>query len=323
MTRSKPDMTAEQYTEILVAEFMKTDDFKRVTRFFIHEMMNNWAGGGGLKKWMAPSIEKQMNRSIVGPETGAAAGDSGTPRDMAALAGPVIALANDLLNRIERLGNTLDEMDETGREALIESVVAGVQFEKLATLSGPVARALTRIREKRPTFLADTLREPLTAWLQGLDFNTATAFLSAAREDLAAVSRIINDALWQSPDRLWEALTIIPAAVNLLTRVAGEFLTRFSKLRIEEITDIFLRLFDQIDGEALGALLNANAQINRKIMKGTRELRDPATDIPSSENVLMRKVEEIAGNIDPNLIFNLRLSLEELKAPFREWLMSD
>jgi len=70
-------------------------------------------------------------------------------------------------------------------------------------------------------------------------------------------------------------------------------------------------------------MLNANAQINRKIMKGTRELRDPDTDIPSAENVLMRKIEDIAGNMDPNLIFNLRLSIEEMKVPFREWLMSD
>lgn len=323
MTHTSPDMTAEQYTEILIAELMKTDDFKRVTRSFIHKMMNNWAGAGNLNKWMAPSIEKRMKQSLLGPGADRSTGDSGTAQDITTLAAPLIALTNDLLDRVEKLGHALDEMDEEKKEALVESIVAGVNFGKIASLTGPLARTLTQIREKRPTFLADLLGERLAAGVQTLDFQTAAAFLAAAREDLTAVSRIVNQALWQSPGQLSEALTIIPAAVNLLTRIAGEFLTRFSKLKIEEITDIFLRLLDQIDGESLGALLNANAQINRKIMKGTQELRDPHTDIPSSENVLMRKVEEIGGKIDPNLIFNLRLSLEELKVPFREWLMSD
>jgi hypothetical protein len=37
----------------------------------------------------------------------------------------------------------------------------------------------------------------------------------------------------------------------------------------------------------------------------------------------MRKVEEIAGCLDPDLVFNMRLTLEDIKAPLREWLMSD
>jgi hypothetical protein len=323
MTHTSPDMAADQYTEILVAELMKTDDFKRVTRSFIHEMMNNWAGAGGLNKWMAPSIEKRMKQSLLGPDTNQSAGDSGTAQDITALAAPLIALTNDLLGRVEKLGHALDEMDEARKEALVASIVAGVNFGKIAALAGPVARTLARIREKHPTFLADILRERLTAWIEGLDFKTAAALLSVSREDLTALSRIVNGALWQSPDRMLEFLTIIPAAINLLTRAAGEFLHKFSKLKIEEITDLFLQLVDRIDGESLGALLNAWAQINRKIMKGTRELRDPNTEIPTSENALMRKVEEIAGNLDPDLVFNLRLTLEDMKVPLREWLMSD
>ena len=82
-------------------------------------------------------------------------------------------------------------------------------------------------------------------------------------------------------------------------------------------------LLEKVDGEALGALMNAHANINRKIMKGTEELRDPNTEIPSSENKLMMKFEEVASRVDPNLIFNFRLKLEDLKVPLREWLMSD
>ncbi|MEW6078813.1 MAG: hypothetical protein AB1724_13435 [Thermodesulfobacteriota bacterium] len=323
MNQPRPDMTAEQYTEILVAELMKTDDFKRVTRSFVHEMLTNWAGESGLKKWMAPSLEKRMQKSLLGPEAQPAAEETAPATEAADLTAPLIALVNDLLDRVEQLAKILDGLDPDKAEALAEVVVSGVRFEKMAALAGPLARALTRIREKRPTFLTDLLRERLTAGVEGLDFNTATAFLAAAGTDLAAVSRIINQALWQSPDRLAEALTVLPAAVNLLTRVAAEYLQRFSKLKIQEITDIFLQLLDRIDGESLGALINAWAQINRKVIRGARQLLDPAMDIPSSENVLLRKVEEIGSHVDPDLIFNLRLGLEDMKGPLREWMKAD
>ena len=319
MTNINPDMTAGQYTDILIAELIKTDGFKSASRAFIHEMLNNWAGESGLKKWITPSIEKQVQKSLAGPDTG----KSATARDITTLTAPIIALVNDLLNQIEKTGKTLDEMDGDKTQALIEAIVSNVNFGKLAELSGPIIRAITRVREENPAFLADIFRERLTAGVNELDFNSAATFLSVSQNDLTALSRIINDALWQSSDRLMEALTIIPAGINLLAKALGEFLFRFSKLKTEDITDIFLQLLDQVDGESLGALLNANALINHKIVKGTRAFRDPDTDIPSSENVLMRKMEEIAGNMDPNLIFNLRLSLEEMKVPFREWLMSD
>lgn len=319
MTDINPDMTADQYTDILIAELIKTDGFKSAGRAFIHEMLTNWAGESGLKKRIKPSIEKQMQRSLAGPDTG----EAGPARDITSLAAPIIALANDLLNRIDQTGKSLEEMDRDKIQALIEAVVRNVNFGKLAALSGPIIRAMTRLREENPAFLADILKERLTAWVDELDFNAATAFLSVSQNDLTALSRIINDALWQSPDRLMEALAIIPAGINLLAKTLGEFLFRFSKLKTDDMTDIFLQLFEKVDGEALGALLNANALINHKIAKGTREMRNPDTDIPASENILMRKMEEIAGSMEPNLIFNLRLSLEEMKVPFREWLMSD
>ncbi len=323
MTDTNTEMTAAQYTEILVAEVIKTEDFKRITGSFIHAMVNNWAGNNGLRKRMAPSIEKRMKNSLAGPDAAKAEEAAVTLRDITALTAPLIALANDMLNRVEQLGETLEGMDEEKMEALIEAIVRDLNFEKAAALSGPIVRAMTRIRQKHPTFLADILRDRLTAIVNELDFNTATAFLAGSRQDLTALARTINDALWQSPERLDQALAVIPATVNLLASVVAEFLRRFSKLKIEDLTDLFLQLIDQIDGEAVGAMLNANAQINRKFMKGTRELRDPKSDIPTSENILMRKIEEIAGNIDPDLIFNLRLNIEDLKVPFREWLMSD
>ena len=68
MTNINPDMTAEQYTQILIAELIKTKDFKRVTRSLIHAMVQNWAGDKALRKRVAPSIEKRMKESLAGPD---------------------------------------------------------------------------------------------------------------------------------------------------------------------------------------------------------------------------------------------------------------
>ncbi len=323
MTHTGPVMEADQYTEILIAELIQTEDFKRVTRSFIHQLLHNWAGESGLKKRLAPSIAKRMQKSLLGPESNGAFPVSEKIRDPQELTTSLIALVNDMLARMAQLGSTLQEMDSAQKEALLETIAGNVHFGHATALWGPLTGALTDARQKNPTFLADILQERLTAWMQEVDFTTVTSWLNASREDMAALSRTINDALWQSPERVREVLEIIPALTNLLTGIVAEFLGRLNKLKTDEITDLFLHLLDQLDGESLGEMLNAHGNINHKIMKGTEELRDPAADIPSSENVLMRKMEEVAGKMDPNLIFKLRLSLEDLKVPLREWLMSD
>ncbi len=331
MNSTGSNMTADQYTQILIAEFLKTEDFKRITNSMTHGLLEKWAGESRVKKWLAPAIEKRMKKSLFGPELttedASALPDAAKPdsikMDPLDLADPLIALINDMLAKAEQAGQALTELPYDKKEALLEKIISQVDFGKLCPLSGPLAKTLNEIHDKKPTFVSDQLQEKLTAWVDGLDFTTTKDYLVKSQDDLVAISKIVNEALWKSEDRLIQALEILPALANLLNRNLGVFLTRLNKLKIEELTDLFLHLFEQLDGEALGTVLNANANINRKIARGTEELRDPNTDIPSSENIMMQKYEEVAIKMDPNLILNMRMTIEDLKVPFREWLMSD
>ncbi len=323
MANTSPNITADQYTEILIAELIKTEDFKRVTGSFIHELLNKWAGESSIKKKMTPPIEKRVKKLLFDGDDSNGASGYVPGQDNTVLSDPIIALTNDMLSKVNQMGSTLEELPYEKKEDLVKKVITNVNFSSLSALSGPIARMLNEIHENNPTFFSEAIKSSLTAWVDELDFVTIKDHLVKSQEDFLAISKTINDALWKSPDRLLEVLEILPAGINLLNKTLGDMLVRFSSLKIDDLTDIFLHLFEKIDGEALGTLLNANAHINRKIMRGTEELRDPETDIPSTENIIMTKIEEIASKMDPNLIFNMRLNIEDLKVPLREWLMSD
>lgn len=321
MANTSSNITADQYTEILIGELIKTEDFKRVTGSFIHELISKWAGESNIKKKIAPPIENKVKKLLFDDDLNGAA--TYGAKDSTALADPIIALTNDMLAKVENIGNSLDDLSYEKKEELLEKILSNVNFGALGALSGPLMRSISEVYEKNPSFLSGLLKDKLVEWVGSINFSSIEKYLSGTQDDLLEITKAMNDALWEDEDRLLSALDIIPAGINLLTKNMGEILGRFSKLKIDDLTDIFLHILEKLDGEALGTLFNAHAHINRKIMKGTEEFRDPDTEIPPSENIFMTKFEEIASKMDPNLIFNFRLKLEDLKVPLREWLMSD
>lgn len=298
-----PNLTPDQYTGILVSEFVNSEDFKRVTSTFTRELLKKWAGESGFKKKIAPSIEKRINKSLFGSGNGTTllAPTSATPQFPTTLIDPIIALINDMMDRVDQMVMAVEEMPDAEKAALFEKFSNAVDVNRMTALVGPIVKLL----------------------LDNIDLASIKEYLIKAQDNLDGVTERVNETIQQSSDKLLEILELIPLVLNLYTKSMSGILGPLSKRSADDITDTFLHLLGKLDGESLGALLNAQANINRKIMQGTAELRDPTSDLPSSENPLMSKLEEVAGKMDPSLIFNLRLKLEDMKVPLREWLMSD
>ncbi len=248
------------YMEKLIAELVKSDDFKRVTSSMVHVFLNNWAGESNAKKWIANPVEKRLKKALLAPDTSDVASSDGSS-NIGDLIDPIAALINDMLGRMGQLAKTIEELPSDEKEKLLEKVSANINTNQIGDIIG-------------------------------------------------SITHIIKT------DGRIGFIPIVNAGAKKLLEVVSDL----NKSSSDDITEKSFAQVENLDGVAIGQLVNETVKVVKKFQKGTEFMKDP--DFLSTESDIINKVEEIGNEIDIGFLIKSRMAIEEYKESLKSWLMS-
>ncbi len=254
------DFEKNDYMEKLIAEVVKSDDFKRVTSSMVHVFLNNWAGESNAKKWIANPVEKRLKKALLAPDTSDGVSSEGAST-IGDLIDPIAALANDMLGRMGQFAKTIEDLPSDEKEKLLEKVSANINTSQIGDIIGTVTRII------------------------------------------------------KTDDRIG-FIPIINAGANKLLEV----MTNLNKSSSDDIAEKSFAQVENLDGVAIGQLVNETIRVVKKLQKGTEFMKDP--DFLSTESDIINKVEEIGNEIDIGFLIKSRMAIEEYKESLKGWLMS-
>jgi len=106
-------------------------------------------------------------------------------------------------------------------------------------------------------------------------------------------------------------LSLLPSLMNGAALALEISIGKLNNLPPDLLADVTLSFLQEIDGDAVGGLVNELAEVVRKLTTGSALIGEPGA--PQLPKVLSAKLDEIVGQTDPVALFKARVGLAQIK----------
>ncbi len=301
--------TAEQRQAELFAALLQTRELGRTVCNTVLAMLRNWAGDNRVKGIFS-AILSWLVRLVFAPSFSRRAASVpavlGEPMHARTAAAALPALGNGIIRAGQVLQKTAHGSDDA----------AGNADGRTSLDWGAAAELLSDcLREKNEKAGTDDeaagRRQAVADVIARLDFGEikeASDRLAAGAEDVAAM---VNEELWRYPAKTICLAGVLPSGVNAAVRGLVKTLEPINQMAPDLIADVLLTLLREIDGEAVGRLVNEGLELLRKVETGQiliGELGKP--QLPEDAGRLLEGVLDV---IDFELLLKLKGLLGETR----------
>ena len=173
---------------------------------------------------------------------------------------------------------------------------------------------ISEIQQNDPEFLSRVLAPGIRKWVESVDFGELKEAVDGSAQGVVSLVETANDVMWQYPAKVILCLSLLPSFANILGRSALVSVGKLEEIPPDLLTDIVISLAREIDGSMIVGLVNAFAEIGRKLHTGSALLGDAGA--PQLPKLFSEKLEEIIAGTDPVLFWKARIAIAEIKASF-------
>ena len=217
-------------------------------------------------------------------------------------------LAEDTVLWIEMTAGVLNQslaafsaLQDSEKKALLVRWVQQFDTAGLGRLLTDVLQMARKDGDNR-----DLLRGKLTAFLEAADFGELTDAAGNARERWLPLWEEALAVVWSYPSKVVSLLAALPPLVELAADVAARGLAPFNQLPPDMLVDVIASLIGDLDGKAVGALVNQGTELVRKIQVGSTLIGDPGR--PALPRAVDRLMEAALDAVDLEALARARQS---------------
>lgn len=140
------------HMEKLLAEIIKSEDFKRALSSMIHVMLNQWAGESSARKWIANPLEKGLKKALVKPVEPGETGAQGVSK-INDLIDPIAGLMSEMLGRMSEFVKSIEELPPEEKTELVAKISGNLKTEQLGNVIGSLSRIVRTDERVSPAAL--------------------------------------------------------------------------------------------------------------------------------------------------------------------------
>lgn len=300
----------------VIRKLLHTREVRQLLGNILPEVLSVYAGKNRFKKFIARLVGKHLEKSLTRP------GDIFEPAELRQLfqdeafvekcIAPLPDLIGGMLEILDTATATIEGLETGDKKILFGDFLSRLAAGRTGSLITRGCRILNDIHRDDPEFFTRTLEPGFRKWIESVDFGEIKEMVESSAGDTRAFVKMANDVLWEYPAKVVLLLSLIPSAVNLLVDALDISTGRLNDLPPDLLTDVILSFIREIESRPIAGLINQLTEIVRKIHTGSALLGEPGA--PQLPRVISGKIDEIAGGIDPIILWKAKTALAETGA---------
>lgn len=290
-----------------LAEMAKSPAMNEIAAEAMRNILSGWSGDSFLKQKIADKIV-----AVAGDLQGPPVGDAdiwSDERTMPALISSLSMAVNAVTVCLLKMESAMSRMSPREQLDVIRSAVEQVDFGQIGRLLTQVAKNVSALESEEPAALAAMLEKPFAEFLRNTDFGELKETLDQSADGIVALAGMLGQTLWDFPGKLACIEIMSMTLANIGVRVVGEMLKPMENASPESMADLIFAVADSFDGRQMGAVVNALAELLRKIHTGSLLLGEGGKSI--FQAVVANKWKEILCELDPVLLRKAGVALAE------------
>jgi len=292
---------------------LQTREVRQVLHAVVPEVLAGWAGESRFRALVAAVVARSVRRGFA-----AAANGNGSaslqavlrqPEHARQLAAQVPTLLNQVLDVSAAVSDGVAQLSPEDKARVLDAALDALDPALAGQLLTSLARIVNEARAADPIPLAERLRPAVREWLRRVDFGELKAAVDAVAANSGAVAAMLNEELWQYPTKMVCLLAMLPAAVNAGLEGLTKTVEPINGLAPDLVADVVLSLTRDVDGAAIGRLVNAGCELLRKVHTGSVLIGDSSK--PQLPRTLAQLVDDVLRTVDVGLLLKARAALAD------------
>lgn len=313
-----PDRPVESKNALafVLGNILQTREARQLLITLLPGFLEGWSGSNRVKqlfsKIINPMVDKQLSKPddiFNNNEIQALFKDEAFVKKFTSLLPEMVNTFGDALSDT---GICLEKASADTQKEFLKNLMSGTGRARSGKLLTSLAKILTGIHQTDPAFFAATIEPVFKKWIESVDFAEIKESVDGSSKDVMALTKMVNNTMWQYPSKIISLMSLLPSFVNLVTGSLNISIERFNALPPDLLTDIITAMLMEIKEEEIATLLNELTEISRKINVGSALLGEPG--LPHLETALTIKIEAIVSKMDPKLFWKGKIALARLKA---------
>lgn len=307
----------------ILERVLKTREARSLLVEAVPVVLKIWVGGSGWRRLVSKVAAGTLKKGFSG------ASGSGEEAIKKLFEDPdfldaLVELITGLLTGIEDVlitgAQTLERMPSDDKKKIATEKISRLMHGNTGAMVTNCARVINDIHQNDPEFLSRVLAPGIRKWVASVDFGELKEAVDGSAQGLVSLVETTNHAMWQYPAKVILCLSLLPSLANILGRSALVSVSQLEEIPPDLLTDIVISLAKEIDMSMVGGLVNALAEIERKLHTGSALLGDAGA--PQLPKLFSEKLEEIIAGTDPVLFWKARVAIAEIKTSFDQAVLN-
>jgi hypothetical protein len=290
-----------------LAEMAKSPAMNEIAAEAMRNILSGWSGDSFLKQKIADRIVA-MAGDLQGPPVGDADIWS-DERTMPALITGLSMAVNAVTVCLLKMESAMSRMSPREQIDVIRGALEQVDFGRIGRLLTQVAKNVSALEIEEPAALAAMLEKPFAEFLRNTDFGELKETLDHSADGIVALAGMAGQTLWDFPGKLACIEIMSMTLTNIGVRAVRAMLKPMENASPESMADLIFAVVDSFDGRQMGAVVNALAELLRKIHTGSVILGEGGKSV--FQAVVTKKWKEILSELDPVLVRKAAIALAQ------------
>jgi len=295
----------------LISYILLTDEFKNLAGNQLPVLLNEWAGKNIFKKFIAKIFGKSIEKGFLSKRKREISSMYEKKEFIETISKAVPELLNLGIENVSNFTESLMNMAEDEQSEILGNLAGGVDAGKAGKAITDFAVTLRKIHKYEPEFLSRALQPVVRDLIESVDFGELRDFIDSSNDGFRSITKMINEEMWRYPSKMILLLSFIPSALNIALIALHETLNQINKIAPDLLSDVMLALFNDVDGEEAGELLNEINEIIRKIETGSALIGEPGESSISAAVVTF--TEKLINRVNPEILIKSRDSMNRMK----------
>jgi len=311
-----PEDSGGHYSELItgfVRAFVHTEEFREIVRTALPEVLEVWAGKSRIKRALGRPVARSISRSFQRRESDAdvtPVSDLCSRPEFARMASEQLPLLiNSIMHVACAASENISRLSAEEKSRFISELIGGLDMGTAGRVITGMARIVNEAHASDQLCITASVQPGLQQFLQNVDFGELREALDRSAEDIVALVATVNDSLWQYPAKVVCLLSMIPAAINIITGALVKTAEPMNRQAPDLLADVLLSVLREIRGQEIGKLINEWCELIRKVITGSVLIGEYGK--PQLQEDISSLLDEILESIDIPLLFKVQAQLAE------------
>jgi hypothetical protein len=299
----------------LLGEVIKTSSVSRLIGTMVPAVIAQWAGKNPFKKIIAGILGKIVGGGFIKNAESKDARDLssllGDPEIVKRLGREIPAVMDGAMEPVGALLGGIESLSPEDKCVFLGGLLAAPARAGGTGILTSMARIINDVHARNPHYFSETMRPAFASFLGRTDFGELKELLDGSSRDLVEITKMVNEEMWKYPAKVICVLSMIPSLFNTVIKSLRETMEPINGLAPDLLTDVVLALIRDIDGSAIGAVINQSSELVRKIHTGSTLIGEQGK--PQFPVAVNNAMAGVLSTLDVNLLLKARSLLAEIK----------